>query len=144
MPWPTGLIIRIDPPPPAIVPSLLQLAAGRREPRDFGVDDPPAASPPSAPVTPPTTSVEMLVALASIDPAVERRRKLAAEADRGLALLERLHEESLGGGVMPERLEQLSAWVAGFAIPDDPELASVARDIELRVRVELAKHDLTA
>lgn len=136
--------MRIERPPPVIGPTMLQIAGGRRDPAGFDVADGHAAPQPGASLASPATSVEMLVALASVDPAVERRRKLAAEADRGLALLERLHEESLGGGVLPERLEQLSAWVAGFAVPDDPELASVAQDIELRVRVELAKHDLRA
>lgn len=136
--------MRIERPPPVIGPTMLQIVGGRREPPGFDVADPHGAPQPGAPLASPATSVEMLVALASVDPVVERRRKLAAEADRGLALLERLHEESLGGGVLPERLEQLSAWVASFAVPDDPELASVAQDIELRVRVELAKHDLRA
>ena len=45
---------------------------------------------------------------------------------------------------MPERLRQLADWSARFALPEDTALAAVARDIDLRVRVELAKHDIRA
>ncbi|GAA3707310.1 hypothetical protein GCM10022268_15910 [Sphingomonas cynarae] len=104
------------------------------------------ATPPPAvvPIAPPTTSVAMLVAMAANDPVVEQRRKLAAEADRGLSLLERLQRDLATGEPTPERLEEMAAWVEGFTPPDDPALGPVAREIELRVRVELAKHDLRA
>lgn len=108
--------------------------------------EPTHATPPPAtvPIAPPTTSVAMLVAMAANDPVVEQRRKLAAEADRGLSLLERLHRDLATGEPTPERLEEMAAWVEGFTPPDDPALGPVAREIELRVRVELAKHDLRA
>jgi hypothetical protein len=139
--------MRIDRVPPAIATGLINTALGpgeRREANAFDTEDPRPTSLGAAAMTAPTTSVEMLVALASVDPAVERRRKLAAEADRGLGLLERLYQDLQGDGVLPARLDELSAWVERFAVPDDPELAEVARDIEVRVRVELAKHDLKA
>ena len=98
----------------------------------------PLASPQPAQ---PATSVQMLVALAATEPAVDRRRRMAATADRGLSLLERLKVELLSGGPAPERLQELADWSAEFEIPDDPQLASVAREIEVRVRVELAKYD---
>ncbi|WP_344692828.1 flagellar assembly protein FliX [Sphingomonas cynarae] len=108
--------------------------------------EPVHATPPPAvvPIAPPTTSVAMLVAMAANDPVVEQRRKLAAEADRGLSLLERLQRDLATGEPTPERLEEMAAWVEGFTPPDDPALGPVAREIELRVRVELAKHDLRA
>ncbi|MBD8545649.1 flagellar assembly protein FliX [Sphingomonas sp. CFBP 8760] len=108
--------------------------------------EPAHTTPPPAtvPIAPPTTSVAMLVAMAANDPVVEQRRKLAAEADRGLSLLERLHRDLATGEPTPERLEEMAAWVEGFTPPDDPALGPVAREIELRVRVELAKHDLRA
>jgi len=99
---------------------------------------------PAPPIAPPTTSVAMLIAMAANDPVVERRRKLAEETDRGLSMLERLHRDLAAGEPSPERLEEMAAWVEGFTPPDDPALAPVAREIELRVRVELAKHDLRA
>lgn len=99
----------------------------------------PAAVPPAAQ---PATSVQMLVALAAAEPTAERRRKMAAAADRGLSLLERLHAELVAGVPAPERLAELLEWSENFEMPDDPQLATVAREIELRVRVEIAKHDL--
>jgi len=103
-----------------------------------------AAPPATVPIAPPATSVAMLIAMAANDPVMEQRRKLAAEADRGLSLLERLHRDLAAGEPTPERLEEMAAWVEGFTPPDDPTLGAVAREIELRVRVELAKHDLRA
>ncbi len=104
----------------------------------------PAPPPATVPIAPPTTSVAMLVAMAANDPVVEQRRKLAEEADRGLSLLERLHRDLATGEPNPEQLADMAAWVEGFTPPDDPTLGPVAREIELRVRVELAKHDLRA
>lgn len=118
-------------------------AAPRHSPDAFAPEPAPAATSTAPPVAPhPATSVEMLVALASVDPAVERRRKLAAETDRGLTLLERLRDGLERGAADPEHLHALADWVGGFAIPDDPGLAEVARDIDLRVRVELARHGI--
>jgi hypothetical protein len=104
----------------------------------------PAPPPATVPIASPATSVAMLVAMAANDPVVEQRRKLAEEADRGLSLLERLHRDLAAGEPSPEQLEDMAAWVEGFTPPDDPTLGPVAREIELRVRVELAKHDLRA
>ena len=94
------------------------------------------------PATQPATSVQMLVALAAAEPVVERRRKMAAAADRGLSLLERLHAELVAGAPAPERLQELVEWSESLETPQDPQLASLAREIEVRVRVELAKHEL--
>lgn len=99
----------------------------------------PAVTPPA---TQPATSVQMLVALAAQEPATERRRRQAAEADRGLSMLERLHAELVAGTPAPERLQELADWSATLAMPEEPALASLAREIDVRVRVELAKHDI--
>ena len=99
----------------------------------------PAPAPPTAQ---PATSVEMLVALAAAEPPVERRRKMAEATNRGLALLERLHAELLAGGLEPELVEELVEWSESFQAPENPELAALASEIEVRVRVELAKHEL--
>jgi len=102
-----------------------------------------AILPPAVPpATQPATSVQMLVALAAAEPLPERRRKMAAPVDRGLSLLERLQAELLVGGPDPERLRELVEWSESFEAPGDPQLASLAREIEVRVRVEIAKHDL--
>lgn len=90
----------------------------------------------------PTPSVQMLVALAAANPAIERRRKEAAKADRGLDLLERLHGELLAGVATPARLREVADWAQTMDTPEDPVLAAIVRDIDLRVRVELAKYDV--
>jgi hypothetical protein len=137
--------MRVEGVPPLLGLAAMAAGAERRSQQGFDPDHGTnGAAAPGPGLTPPTTSVEMLVALASVDPAVERRRKMAVEAERGLVLLERLHQEAMGGDILPERLAQLAEWSASFALPDDPALAAVARDIDLRVRVELAKHDIRA
>ncbi|HEU0066709.1 MAG TPA: flagellar assembly protein FliX [Sphingomonas sp.] len=95
-------------------------------------------------VTRPATSVDMLIALAAMDGPADRRRRAAASADKGLSMLERLRDALAAGAVPPGRLRELEAWADGFAIPDDPALAGIAREIELRVRVEVAKAERDA
>lgn len=97
---------------------------------------PPAVGAPVQPVT----SVEMLVALAAVDDAAERRRKLAAQAETGLERLEALHRDLLAGNPTAERLEEIAAWARQLSVPDDPGIAAILREIELRILVELAKH----
>ena len=46
------------------------------------------------------------------------------------------------GDVTPARLEQLAEWVSQVEQPEDPVLAEIIAEIELRVRVELAKFDI--
>jgi hypothetical protein len=92
--------------------------------------------------TQPMPSVAMLVTLAAADPAVERRRKQAQDAERGLDRLDRLHRELVAGAPSVERLRELAEWSQGFEVPDEPALAAILAEIDLRVRVELAKHDV--
>jgi hypothetical protein len=89
-------------------------------------------------------SVAMLVTLAAADPAIERRRKQAQDAERGLDALDNLHKELATGTPSVERLREIVEWSENFEASDDPVLASILSDIELRVRVELAKIDLSA
>jgi hypothetical protein len=98
----------------------------------------------SGPGAVPTPSVEMLVTLSAANPGIERRRKLAEDAGRGLDALDRLHKELVSGVASPERLQQIAEWSHSFETPDDPVLAQLLSDIDLRVRVELAKHDVQA
>jgi hypothetical protein len=106
----------------------------------------PEASVPQAPavtIPGPATSVQMLVALATPEPVIDRRRKVTERAEKGLALLERVHA-ALAIGPPPDReqLQDLIDWSESFETPDDPALAELAREIELRVRVEIAKLEL--
>ncbi|WP_093063366.1 flagellar assembly protein FliX [Sphingomonas sp. OV641] len=90
----------------------------------------------------PATSVQMLVQLAAADPAIDRRRKMAEKADRGLALLDRLQAETVARPTSIEPLTALREWLDTFDMPEDSELAALMDEIKLRVRVELAKHDM--
>jgi hypothetical protein len=87
----------------------------------------------------PVQSVEMLIALAAVDPERERKRRMAQQAEDGLDNLEALHAEIVSGAPSPERLHSLAAWAKALGQPDDSQLADLVRDIELRVLVELAK-----
>ncbi|MBR0550945.1 flagellar assembly protein FliX [Stakelama marina] len=90
----------------------------------------------------PLGSLQMLVTLAAIDPEKERRRQMAENGKRGLDQLEALHAELVAGQLTPQRLEQLADWVRQAETPADPVLAGIMSEIELRVRVELAKLDI--
>jgi len=89
-------------------------------------------------------SVAMLVTLAAADPAIERRRKEAKHAERGIDALDKLHKELAAGTPSVERLQEIVEWSENFETADDPVLAGILSDIELRVRVELAKVDVSA
>lgn len=118
---------------PKSVPSL----AGR-------LDDQAAALPhplPSPGATPPT-SVQMLVAIAANNPVAERRRKQARDVERGIDALDRLHKELVAGTPNVTRLREIVAWAQTVPTPAEPELAALMRDIDVRVRVELAKLDI--
>jgi hypothetical protein len=106
--------------------------------------EPPVQS--AAPVTPlaQPVSVEMLVALAATESPIDRRRRVAARADRALSALERLHAETLAGVPAVEPLREIAALVETIGEAGDPQLAQLAKDIELRMRVELAKHEVIA
>lgn len=124
---------------PALVANLLQTALPKAA--EFAVAEKAAVLPaPATPVAQPV-SVEMLVTLATAEPSIERRRRVAADAERGLRALESL-DRALAAGLPPvERLEEVAAWAAEEHAPQDPELATLLKDIELRVRIELAKHE---
>lgn len=92
----------------------------------------------------PVPSVAMLVTLAAADPSIERRRKQAIDAERGIDMLDKLHKELASGTPSVERLREVVEWSENFEASDDPVLAGILSDIELRVRVELAKLDVQA
>lgn len=145
--------MRIDGPNPLLGPALLAALAAKDEAfgsekglADQKLTPPPLPAAPTAAGTAiplPATSVAMLVTLAAVDKPGERRRRAIAQAETGLDQLERLRDELATGTPTPERLRALAEWSQGFTVPDDPELAGIAREIELRVRVELAKHDVS-
>ncbi len=95
----------------------------------------------SAPVTG-VEAVDALLAIQEVDPVGADDRRGRAHR-RGERLLDRLDEIRLGllsGGVAAGRLAEISALVAeNRGSSDDPALDQVLDEIELRVKVELAK-----
>jgi len=112
---------------------------------EFTTAEAPAPMAAPAPTAPPQpVSVEMLVALAASESPVDRRRRQVASADGALTSLERLNAALMAGLPTVERLQEVAAWTQSLDTPPDPALASLFNDIELRLRVELAKHDIVA
>ena len=138
--------MRIDNLTPLMARSLL--AALPKAASGFAVAEEQTAARPTpmqgAGTNQPVPSVAMLVTLAAADPAIERRRKQAVHAERGIDVLDRLHKELAAGTPSVERLREIVEWSENFETSDDPVLASILSDIELRVRVELAKIDVSA
>ncbi|SFK18206.1 Class II flagellar assembly regulator [Sphingomonas sp. NFR04] len=118
---------------PKSVPSL----ASRLEEQ---VAAPPHPMP--APGTIAATSVQMLVAIAANNPIAERRRKQARDVERGIDALDRLHKELVAGTPDVGRLREIVQWSETVPTPADPQLAALMREIDVRVRVELAKLDI--
>jgi hypothetical protein len=105
-----------------------------------GESQPAAVSTPATPA-----AIDGLFALQEVADELSGRRRAAA---RGTALLDRLDELRLGllSGTLPraqlEALRKLAREHGPTA--DDPKLAAILSDIELRVAVELAKLDRLA
>ena len=75
-----------------------------------------------------------------VDEAVVRRRQARRRAEALLDLLEDLRRDILLGGVQHWRLADLARLVESErAVVDDPGLAAVLEEIDLRAQVELAK-----
>lgn len=106
---------------------------------DFSLSDAPQGPRTAPSAVQPATSLATLVALAEVQDEKERRRRLAADALRGLDALEALDGESDANEAVEDRLTAIAAWSAGLTAPNDPELARLQREIELRAHVELAK-----
>lgn len=117
-------------------------AAGASAFKD-ALEDAAAATvaPTSAPVTG-VEAVDALLAIQEVDPVGEDDRRSRARR-RGERLLDQLDEIRLGllsGGVGAGRLDEIAALVAEKrGSGDDPALDQVLDEIELRVKVELAK-----
>lgn len=128
--------------PPIVTPSVRRASSVP----DRGQHGPTLPSEPAAPAAtaspaPPTASVAMLVALAAIDDERERRRRIAEQAEAGLDALEALDAELTAGEPSEERLREIASWSANVTAPQDPHLAAILSDIDLRAQVELAKYE---
>jgi hypothetical protein len=85
-------------------------------------------------------SLDALLALQAVGDALQAPRRRALM--RGRTLLDTLEEvraDLLVGGVGPEKLDSLVALVSQSREAGTPDLDALLDDIELRVRVELAK-----
>ncbi|HZB91572.1 MAG TPA: flagellar assembly protein FliX [Stellaceae bacterium] len=127
-------------------PPVRRTTARRDERTDAASDDKFAEAlggePPPAPATaaPSLNPVDALLIAQELPDALAGRRRAV---QRGSALLDRLEELRLGllAGVLPrERLDEMAqlAKTARETV-DDPRLAAVLDEIDLRVAVELAK-----
>lgn len=92
----------------------------------------------AAPVAP-ATSLDALLALQAVEDPLQRRRRLVRRGRDLIDTLEALRQEVLFGKVSPARLDQLVGVLATARERGEPGLDGLIDDIELRVRVELAK-----
>jgi hypothetical protein len=86
-----------------------------------------------------TADVSALMALQEVEDPTERKRR---GVKRGSAMLDELDQmklELLAGTLAPERLERLQGLLSGREASGDDGLDRLLDDIDLRVRVELAK-----
>ncbi|WP_153768408.1 flagellar assembly protein FliX [Labrenzia sp. CE80] len=83
--------------------------------------------------------MDALLALQEVGEDPERRRKAARHGHSLLDGLEAIKTDLLGGLISEDRLEALAHEVGSQVESGDEEVDSVLREIELRVKVELAK-----
>lgn len=83
--------------------------------------------------------IDALLALQAADDATTGRRKAIKRANLLLDALEEIRADLLAGRVSEGRLNRAVALLQQAKAQTDPELDAVVADIELRVRVELAK-----
>jgi hypothetical protein len=87
----------------------------------------------------PTTGIEALLALQSVEDPLFTRKKAVRRGNALLDTLETIKADLLMGRVSEGRLNQLMALVGQARERNLPELDPILDDIELRARVELAK-----
>lgn len=126
---------------PALLQALLAAKVGRAEAPASPMRQAAAkpASPPLRTFSAPAPSVAVLVTLAALSPDEQRRHQAIADARNGVEVLGELHRDLLRGVLPAARLRTLRDWARRRLRPDDPELAALMDEIELRILVELAK-----
>ena len=108
---------------------------------DFVISGPTGAGRSAAAAMPTGVSgIEGLLALQAVGDPLERRRRKVRRGQGLLDQLESLRRDLLVGRVDPARLDAMLDILAEARERDEPGLDSLLDDIELRVRVELAKH----
>lgn len=86
-----------------------------------------------------STGIDALLALQSVDDATTGRRKTVRRANLLLDALEEIRADLLSGHVSEGRLNRAIVLLTQAKVATDPGLDALVADIELRVRVELAK-----
>ncbi len=101
-----------------------------------------AASPVSA--TTPIAALDALIGIQEVPSLAEEKRRKNIKRGRDMVeMLEEIHIALLGGGLSEGRLQAMARLVAQERERlDDPALNALLDDIELRLRVELAKAGL--
>lgn len=115
-------------------------AAGKASGEAFRIDGGQTAgraAQTSAPIA--AGGIDALLALQAVDDATTGRRKAVKRANLLLDALEDIRADLLAGQVSEGRLNRAIALLQQAKGQVDPELEAVVADIELRVRVELAK-----
>ncbi|WP_127144728.1 flagellar assembly protein FliX [Pelagibacterium montanilacus] len=87
----------------------------------------------------PAAGIDALIALQSVDDATTGRRKAVRRAGQLLDTLEDIRADLLGGAVSEGRLHRAVSLLTQARSRTEPGLEALVADIELRVRVELAK-----
>lgn len=83
--------------------------------------------------------LDAILALQAVGDFTEGRRKAVKRASTLLDLLEEMKAGLLVGKVTPDRLDAMVSQLGALRDRVDPNLDALIDDIELRVRVELAK-----
>jgi len=100
-----------------------------------------AAPPPSG--TSPLTAVNSLLALQEMPTSREGRSKGLARAEDLLSDLEIIRHGLLAGQIPQSKLKNILSIVSQErGLPQDPALEQILDDVELRVKVELAKLEM--
>lgn len=103
---------------------------------------PQSTSHPSAPASAQAIQgVEAILALQSVEDATSRRQRALQHGHDMLDVLEALHIDLISGHISDQRLDRLVRLVKERPPSDDPQVDAVIAEIELRVRVELAKRN---
>ena len=119
--------------------------AGRR--RGSGSSGFAPASQPEAAAAPTTAGpqtiqgVESILALQSVDDATSERKRVVQQGNAMLDVLEDMRLDLISGHVSDEKLDRLAMMLSGRKSSSDSKLDAVIAEIELRVRVELAKRN---
>ena len=86
-----------------------------------------------------TTGIDAILALQAVGGPLEGKKKALRRGRSLLEALDGIKADLLIGQVSAERLDALSGMLAEIRERSDPALDSILDDIDLRVRVELAK-----